>query len=599
AKLLQCTKALFDFIKQNEIDKDKLSPLKELIIDNFTHEQIWQELQLQNQPLFKILTKNLKRLSQDRNWRLMLANDDPPEMNSQGNSADSDVEDEESMDHDNDNAEKSKRVRFDIDSANTLESSVTKSEKGNKLKKKSAVDDQFFKLDQMNQFLQLEEQKINDQTQNHLQDDADDDDDIDMFADVDSEDDQDWEQAIRQTAKLVGKSKTSSDKNKKEIKYEDFFDPPPDEESSIGKKSKGASMQLKDIDHNLSDSQDDNDFEDEVDLSLNATFGDDDDDDDNSDIQYDDASDEKENEKLSMHQKRQDQLKAVISDYEEASLMDKPWQLHGEVSARQRPANSLLEEDLIFDIAANKTPVITEEKSLTLEDVIKQRIKDEAWDDVQRKEKPMEQPFEYRKRIELDHEKSKLSLSEIYEKEYLKQTQGVKVQEKPEITEGKELMKSLFAKLDALSNFHFTPKPPKKEIEVVVNAPAISMEEVAPVSVSDAALLAPEEVKAKSRSELKGESEKTTTDKLRERKLRKKSKKLRFKEMSQKNKSLAKVNIGRGSKHDKKEAIQRLKKEGGLNSVSIVDDRNSSKSRKTLSSTTFFDKLQKEAKRDV
>ena len=47
-------------------------------------------------------------------------------------------------------------------------------------------------------------------------------------------------------------------------------------------------------------------------------------------------------------------------------------------------------------------------------------------------------------------------------------------------TEARLILRGLFAKLDALSHFHFAPKPIIKDMTVQREVPALAMEEIAP-----------------------------------------------------------------------------------------------------------------------
>lgn len=303
-------------------------------------------------------------------------------------------------------------------------------------------------------------------------------------------------------------------------------------------------------------------------------------------------------ESKSSFEKRQEKMSEKIDELEKAALGEKPWQLSGEVTAQTRPENSMLEEHVEFEQTSRMAPSITEETTLQLEDIIKQRIKDQAFDDVVRKEKPKEEVFEYKKRLTLDHEKSKQSLAEIYEQEYLKQNQQKTETENPSHVEIQKLMDTLFLKLDALSNFHFTPKPPVPEVKVVSNLPSIAMEEVAPVSASDATLLAPEEVKEKNKAgDILGDTEKTTTDKKRDRRHKKTVKRLKIKEKEKRQKLKEASNAGENRKPSKAEVTENLKKLTKGGKATILKDEGKDKALR--SSQAFFSELQDQVKSQI
>jgi len=220
---------------------------------------------------------------------------------------------------------------------------------------------------------------------------------------------------------------------------------------------------------------------------------------------------------MSKFEKQQTAMSKKIEALEEEALGEKEWQMQGEMVASNRPVNSLLEEVLSFEHSQRPAPEITDEHTCNLEKIICQRIKDKSWDDVERKIKEVKDPHEYKRTVVLESEKSKMSLQEIYEKEYLAKLMQEREEaaENPAHVELATLMKDLFKKLDALSNFHFRLPPPEPEIKVLANLPSIAMEEVQPITHTEADTLAPEEIHFK--KEEKGSLEKSSTDKKRER----------------------------------------------------------------------------------
>jgi U3 small nucleolar RNA-associated protein MPP10 len=158
-----------------------------------------------------------------------------------------------------------------------------------------------------------------------------------------------------------------------DIMFSDFFKPPPKpfySRESNGRKSDAPPKKKKsafddmdmDEDDAGSDLEDDDHVENEEDQTKIK------------DLFADDDKEEGDEVGKSAHEKRLERVKQQIEEFEMQNVGQKDWTLGGEASAKARPLNSLLEEDLEFDHAAKPVPVITQETTETLEDMIKKRI---------------------------------------------------------------------------------------------------------------------------------------------------------------------------------------------------------------------------------
>jgi U3 small nucleolar RNA-associated protein MPP10 len=225
--------------------------------------------------------------------------------------------------------------------------------------------------------------------------------------------------------------------------------------------------------------------------------------------------------------------------------------------------------------------------------MIKKRILDDNYEDVIRKFEPNEQ--DQKKKLEdVSMEKSKERLGDIYEKEYMKNAMGFEEDDgsKKDQEEIGVMFKSLCWKLDALSNYNFTPKPLVKELQVKPSVPAIAMEEVVPIGVSDANLKAPEEVfdKKRKRGEAILQSKEEMSQQQRKA-LRNAKKHARRKANKQKEadaRLVAKLNPGLGNKYEKKKLLESLQ---SANNV-IQGKEIEGSIRQFSNSKEFFSRLQ-------
>ncbi len=155
-------------------------------------------------------------------------------------------------------------------------------------------------------------------------------------------------------------------------------------------------------------------------------------------------------------------------------------------------------------------------------------------------------------------------------------------------------MKSLFAKLDTLTHFMFTPNQKSAEVKIVRNVPSIAMEEVAPVGMSNAELLAPAEIVDPGKGELVSATERTDTDRKRLRREKKAKKRAAIREKQRKQNGVSKSSLG-GDSAETVGGKPGLKKHGEKSGKSKKSGEKSG-DRSIKSSTAFFTALQDEVK---
>ena len=288
--------------------------------------------------------------------------------------------------------------------------------------------------------------------------------------------------------------------NTNEIRYADFFEPPPKKPS----KSKRGRLAKTQPPPTASDGDD-------IETSIQRAI---------SDVKrdiFDDEEDGDENESessssgqgirsanLSTHERQRAKIAKEIQRLEAANVARKDWTLSGEARAAERPVNSLIEEDLEFERAGKPVPVITNEVSEEIEDLIKRRIIARDFDEVlRRRPDAISAQKEIRRgKVDVDDTKPQQGLADIYEAEHLRSTdpnyrdpRSEKL--KREHAEINRLWKDISSKLDTLSNLHYKPKVPEANVNVVTDTPTIAMEDARPAvagNSGDFSRLAPQEV---------------------------------------------------------------------------------------------------------
>ena len=209
-------------------------------------------------------------------------------------------------------------------------------------------------------------------------------------------------------------------------------------------------------------------------------------------IKFDKFFDKPEKNKNKSSKKNIDDNSSSNSDFDENEIFSqikrieekmisnkKDWSTKGEVLGKERPKDSLLSKPMDFEVGLKAPPIPDREFTDKLENMIKQRILDDLFDDPIKKD-IINLNEQKKAENELDFEKSKRGLGEIYEDKYLgnEKTESKIDEIKKECD---DLCNKLFDIFKQMTNGSATPygiKGKKEDSVNITNIPAIQIEDL-------------------------------------------------------------------------------------------------------------------------
>ncbi|KAL9263349.1 M phase phosphoprotein 10-like protein, partial [Drosera capensis] len=328
------------------------SPFDKLLVDGFDAEQIWQQIEIQTKPFIESLKREVKRFEtnpdeirggfevcREKNESLMSIDDGDDEGD------DDEGDDDEGLEVSDEEGEKSESEGDDEEEEEDEDEEDEEEEGGI-----GGIEDEFLRIKDMKKYLDADEAREygtknkegKGEEEDDEGDDADEDERIAYFGgDGESEDDE-WENA----------------------RYEDFFTK---KKKQMTKKSRGADSSEDSGIEDGEDVEDERNVDKEKASTKKSRRVD-------ASEEEDERKGDKEKENLSTYEKLQEKIDAEVKEMEKANLEPKAWTMTGEVTAAKRPKNSALDVDIDFEHNARPPPLITEEDTLSLEELIKKRV---------------------------------------------------------------------------------------------------------------------------------------------------------------------------------------------------------------------------------